>query len=135
MGASESCPRAKHRGHRGRSSPHRLRTSDLAAFERAGRYLERVGVGHRKDHYPAHLSGGEVRRVALAMALVNGPELLLADEMTGELDAANAAAVMRLVMRESQERGLTLLFTTHSTTLADLAQRRFTLDAGCVAPT
>ena len=103
--------------------------------ERARALLSELGLGARVDHRPAHLSGGEVRRVALAMALAKGPELLLADEMTGELDAANAAAVMRLVLRESRERGLTLLFATHSTMLAGLAQRRFILDTGCVTPT
>ena len=101
----------------------------------ARRLLSELGVLHRASHLPRHLSGGEAQRVALAMALAHEPDVLLADEMTGELDSSTADKVMDLVFRESSERGLTVLFVTHSVALASRAQNRAVLTAGRVQPT
>ena len=100
----------------------------------ARRLLSELGVLHRASHLPRHLSGGEAQRVALAMALAHEPDVLLADEMTGELDSSTADKVMDLVFRESSERGLTVLFVTHSVALASRAQNRAVLTAGRVQP-
>lgn len=100
----------------------------------ARRLLSELGVLHRASHLPRHLSGGEAQRVALAMALAHEPDVLLADEMTGELDSSTADKVMDLVFRESSERRLTVLFVTHNAALASRAQNRAVLTAGRVHP-
>ena len=100
--------------------------------ERAAELLEELGLGDRLDHFPRRLSGGEVQRVAVAMALANEPDLLLADEATGELDSASAEQVMQLILDAHRERGLTVLFVTHSTELASRAERRLRLAHGHV---
>jgi putative ABC transport system ATP-binding protein len=98
--------------------------------ERAARLLREVGLGDRLHHRPARLSGGEAQRVAVAVALANDPNLLLADEITGQLDAATAADVMEIIFAAWRERGLTVLFVTHSRALAERAQHRFALVDG-----
>ena len=80
---------------------------------RARRLLERVGLAARLDHKPHQLSSGEAQRVAVARALANEPQLLLADEPTAHLDAKNAESVMELILGLCEEEGLTLLLTTH----------------------
>jgi len=100
--------------------------------ERAADLLEELGLGDRLDHFPRLLSGGEAQRVAVAMALANEPDLLLADEATGELDSASAEHVMRLMLDAHRERGVTVLFVTHSTELAQRAERRLRLAHGQV---
>jgi putative ABC transport system ATP-binding protein len=97
---------------------------------RARELLSEVGLGSRLDHLPRRLSGGEAQRVSVATALANEPDLLLADEVTGELDSASAEQVMRLIFEAWRERGLTVLFVTHSGTLAAHAQRRLRLVDG-----
>jgi putative ABC transport system ATP-binding protein len=92
--------------------------------------LREVGLGDRLHHRPARLSGGEAQRVAVAVALANDPDLLLADEITGQLDAATAEEVMEIIFAAWRERGLTVLFVTHSGALAERAQRRFALVDG-----
>jgi putative ABC transport system ATP-binding protein len=92
--------------------------------------LREVGLGDRLHHRPARLSGGEAQRVAVAVALANDPDLLLADEITGQLDAATAAGVMEIIFAAWRERGLTVLFVTHSRALAERAQHRFALVDG-----
>ena len=87
---------------------------------RARVVLERMGVAHRADHLPRQLSGGEAQRVALGVALANGPALLLADEMVAQLDAATAAAVVGDVFRSD----MAVLFVTHDPVLADRADLR-----------
>ncbi|WP_376989477.1 ABC transporter ATP-binding protein [Bosea sp. R86505] len=82
------------------------------AVERAGRYLARVGVSHRKDAYPAHMSGGEQQRVAIARALAMEPEVMLFDEPTSALDPELVGEVLR-VMRSLAEEGRTMLVVTH----------------------
>ena len=80
--------------------------------------LEAVGLGHRLGHFPPQLSGGERQRVAVARALVNRPPVLLADEPTGNLDSASAAAVMELLFAQVRDRGMTLVVVTHDEELA-----------------
>ena len=84
----------------------------------AGELLELVGLGHRKDHTPEKLSGGEQQRVAIAIALANKPPLLLADEPTGELDDATAAEILDLFGTVNQELNTTILIVTHDPDIA-----------------
>ena len=86
--------------------------------ERARDLLELVGLGHRLDHTPEKLSGGEQQRVAIAVALANKPPLLLADEPTGELDDATAAEILDLFGSVNQDMGTTILIVTHDPDIA-----------------
>ena len=86
--------------------------------------LGAVGLSHRLGHRPAELSGGERQRAALARALINRPALLLADEPTGNLDTASAAAVTELVLAQVRDRGMTLVLVTHDEELAKRAADR-----------
>jgi putative ABC transport system ATP-binding protein len=99
---------------------------------RARALLEEVGLADRADHEPRRMSGGEAQRVSVAMALANEPDLLLADEVTGQLDSSNARRVMEVIFRAWRERGLTVLFVTHNGELAARAQRRLRLHDGQV---
>lgn len=92
--------------------------------------LERVGLGHRLDHYPSQLSGGEQQRVAIARAFAAGPEVLFADEPTGNLDLATGRRIVELLFSLRAERGTTLVLVTHDTTLAERCSRRFRLREG-----
>jgi putative ABC transport system ATP-binding protein len=94
--------------------------------------LDRVGLGERLRHYPKHLSGGEQQRVALARAFVMQPKLLLADEPTGNLDAATGAAVIDLIFQLNAERGTTLVLVTHDEMLARRCTRQIRLAGGRV---
>lgn len=85
--------------------------------------LESVGLGHRLHHHPPKLSVGERQRVAIARAISNSPELLLADEPTGNLDTRNAGEVLELLSRLHRERGMTIVMVTHGTDIAERAQR------------
>ena len=87
------------------------------------RLLGEVGLGHRKQHFPAQLSGGEQQRVALARALSAEPKLLLADEPTGNLDGTTGAAVIELLFGLQKRHGATLVLVTHDVALAELCQR------------
>ncbi|MBW6418002.1 ABC transporter ATP-binding protein [Celeribacter sp. PS-C1] len=93
------------------------------AFERARAELEAVGLGARADHYPAQMSGGEQQRVALARASAPRPELLLADEPTGNLDGTTGEAIMELLMGLRDRHGATLVMVTHSPDLAARCDR------------
>ena len=84
--------------------------------------LEEVGLGHRTDHLPAHLSGGEQQRVCIARALVNEPEILLADEPTGNLDQENGRKVLELIGRLKGE-GRTIIMVTHNPEIARMGDR------------
>ena len=86
--------------------------------ERAEELLDLVGLGHRLDHTPEKLSGGEQQRVAIAVALANKPPLLLADEPTGELDDATAAEILDLFGTVNREMGTTILIVTHDPDIA-----------------
>jgi len=104
------------------------------AREAATALLERVGLGHRLNHYPKHLSGGEQQRVALARAFAPKPRLLLADEPTGNLDATTGADIIDLMFRMNAEEGTTLILVTHDEALAARCTRVIRLAAGRLAP-
>jgi len=93
------------------------------AFVRAAEELEAVGLGHRLDHYPAQLSGGEQQRVAIARAMAPRPAILFADEPTGNLDAATGEAVIDLLFTRQRAAAATLLIITHDPALADHCDR------------
>jgi putative ABC transport system ATP-binding protein len=100
------------------------------ARERAADELAAVGLGHRLDHYPAQLSGGEQQRVAIARATVARPALLFADEPTGNLDTATGSAIMDLLFARAVEAGATLLVITHDPALAQRCGRVVTMADG-----
>jgi putative ABC transport system ATP-binding protein len=102
------------------------------ARRRAAELIEKVGLGARRDHYPAQLSGGEQQRVAIARAFVNRPKILFADEPTGNLDAETAAEVVRLIFDLNRTTGTTLMLVTHDRELTDQADRVLTLKAGAL---
>ncbi len=104
------------------------------AFDRASEALSEVGLADRAGHYPAQLSGGEQQRVALARALAPRPDILLADEPTGNLDEANGAAITDLLFRLSAQHGATLVLVTHAPPLAARCDRVITLRDGRIAP-
>jgi lipoprotein-releasing system ATP-binding protein len=97
---------------------------------RAERLLKRVGLGHRLNHRPGQLSGGERQRVAVVRALINQPQLLLADEPTGALDRASAEELARLLAELNREENVTLIVVTHALDLARQMQRVFELQNG-----
>ncbi len=92
--------------------------------------LRRVGLLPRQHHFPHQLSGGEKQRVAICRALVNRPEILFADEPTGNLDAKNSGAILDLLLDLRKERGATLVLVTHSAEIARKADRRLLLRDG-----
>src|SRR6202789_532225 len=94
--------------------------------------LDRVGLKDRAEHLPAQLSGGEQQRVCIARALINDPKIVLADEPTGNLDAANEEIVLRL-LRELHQQGRTIVMVTHDPVVARLADRRIELHHGSIA--
>ena len=94
--------------------------------------LERVGLGERANHLPSQLSGGEQQRVCIARALINDPQIILADEPTGNLDAQNEEIVLRL-LRDLHEQGRTIIMVTHDPVVSRLADRRIELHHGRVA--
>ena len=102
------------------------------ARERAEALLARVGLADRGHHYPAQLSGGEQQRVAVARAFVHGPRLLFADEPTGNLDAANGAAVVGLIEELNHELLATVVLVTHEPDMARRASRVLRLADGAV---
>jgi putative ABC transport system ATP-binding protein len=100
------------------------------ALVQAKAMLERVGLGARLNHYPKHLSGGEQQRVALARAFVVKPQLLLADEPTGNLDAATGTQIIDLMFEMNAEQGATLILVTHDNGLANRCGRILRLASG-----
>lgn len=101
---------------------------------RAEQRLGEVGLHGRRHHLARRLSGGESQRVALAVAVANEPDLLLADEVAGELDPRTAANVMQLILDLSAQRGMTVLIVTHSVELAALAHHRLRMHQGQAVP-
>jgi len=100
------------------------------AFEAAREQLDAVGLGHRVEHYPGQLSGGEQQRVALARAFVTEPTILLADEPTGNLDGKTGDTVMELLFDLHKRKGTTLLLITHAPELAKRCSRTLTMADG-----
>ena len=100
--------------------------------QRAIQLLEQVGLGERVQHRPSELSGGERQRVAIARSLANDPDLLLADEPTGNLDRESTTMVMELLSRIHRANGTTLVLVTHDPSTADYARRRNVMSDGTV---
>jgi len=100
------------------------------AWERAATELEAVGLGHRLTHYPAQLSGGEQQRVAIARATAPRPQLIFADEPTGNLDATTGHEIIELLFARRAETGATLVIITHDPELAERCDRVVTLADG-----
>ena len=88
------------------------------AYEESAKILSRIGLKDRMNHYPSELSGGELQRVAIARALINKPNILFADEPTGNLDSKNAAGIQELFFELKKELGLTLIVVTHDQNFA-----------------
>lgn len=108
-----------------------VRRMDRRAAEREAKaILDRVGLGHRLDHRPGELSGGEQQRVALARALATRPRILLADEPTGNLDPKTGKAIQDLLLELNREMGITALVVTHNEVLARDFPRRLHMDEG-----
>ena len=101
-------------------------------MERARHLLEKVGLGDRVTHRPNELSGGERQRVAIARALANDPEILLADEPTGNLDSETGATILDLLKRLSVDQGKTMILITHDPDAAAIAHRIVRLRDGRV---
>lgn len=99
------------------------------ARERACRVLEKVGLGHRLDHTPGKLSGGEQQRVTIARALINNPKIILADEPTGNLDSRNGAEIMK-ILDELNREGRTIIIITHDPKVAQHGHRTISLMDG-----
>jgi len=104
------------------------------SLRRARELLSELGLADRMDHLPRQLSGGEAQRVAVAVALANEPDLLLADEVVGQLDSATAAHVTELVFAASRERDLAVLYVTHDEQLARQAQHPLRLADRRIVP-
>jgi len=108
---------------------HRLTNAQLR--EKADQVLASVGLGGREDHHPSQLSGGEQQRVAIARALINDPELVLADEPTGNLDSHTSVEIME-IFQQLNERGITILMVTHEQEIASYARRNVLMRDGIV---
>jgi putative ABC transport system ATP-binding protein len=102
------------------------------AFERSKAELERVGLGHRLDHYPGQLSGGEQQRVAVARAVAAGAQMIMADEPTGNLDQQTGQEIMDLLFALPRDKGTTLLLVTHDRALAESCDRVIEIRDGLI---
>jgi len=109
-------------------------TPSHEALRRAGDWLERVNVEHRRDHKPHQVSGGEMQRAAIARALVNQPALLLADEPTGNLDSVHASQVLELFAQLQRQERLTVVMVTHALEAAQCADRIIRMQDGRLIP-
>lgn len=107
-----------------------LNTKNAKAI--AQKWISDVGLSHRLDHFPNQLSGGEQQRVAIARAMAAGPEIILADEPTGNLDEETGNIVMDLIFRITKENNTALILVTHDSELAQKCQRTFHLQHGAL---
>jgi putative ABC transport system ATP-binding protein len=108
---------------------HQLTNQQLR--DRADRVLTSVGLQGREDHHPSQLSGGQQQRVAIARALINDPEVLLADEPTGNLDSRTSVEIMG-IFQDLNERGITIVMVTHEPDIAAFARRDVVMRDGVV---
>jgi len=105
------------------------------AYEQGKLLLEKVGLGDRLNHYPSQLSGGEQQRVAIARAFISKPDVLFADEPTGNLDTTTGEHIEKLLFEMNAELGTTLILVTHDPKLAAQCQRQVKMDSGELAET
>ncbi len=96
---------------------------DVNALNKANNLLDQVGLGHRAKNFPEQLSGGEQQRVAICRALINDPQIVFADEPTGNLDSENSEGIIKLLLKLHKDRQMTLVIATHSRSLASRADR------------
>ena len=102
------------------------------AEQKAKEILEFLGIGHRMDHKPSELSGGEQQRVAVARALINNPSVILADEPSGNLDSESAKNLHELFFQLRDKFGQTFILVTHNEELAEMADRKLTMKDGVI---
>jgi putative ABC transport system ATP-binding protein len=107
-----------------------VRESGFDRAQRAEALLREMGMAHRLRQYPNELSAGERQRVAIARALANAPEILLADEPTGNLDSVNTARIMEILTGIQKQRGMTLIVVTHENDIAHSAAREIRIRDG-----
>jgi ABC-type lipoprotein export system ATPase subunit len=107
-----------------------IKMSGDERHRRATELLDKMELGHRMDHLPAALSGGEKQRVAIARALVNNPKVLFADEPTGNLDSSTGDSIMEILTKLHTEKGVAILMVTHEAELAKTAQRLIRMHDG-----
>ena len=106
---------------------------DASYQESLRELVEHLGLADRLHHLPSELSGGQCQRVAIARALINNPQILFADEPTGNLDRTNADEVLKLLLKIRETRGQTLLMVTHDLSIAEKADRIFRMDNGILS--
>ncbi len=104
----------------------------IVSEEKAVEYLNMVGLKDHVDAYPSQLSGGQQRRVAIARAFMNDPEIILADEPTGDLDEETEAEMLRLFKKTNEEKGITFIIVTHNTDLAKQTKRQLRMSSGSI---
>jgi putative ABC transport system ATP-binding protein len=109
--------------------PHRLTNAELRT--KADAVLASVGLSGREEHYPSELSGGQQQRVAIARALINSPEIILADEPTGNLDSGTSIEIMG-AFQQLNDRGITVVMVTHEPDIAIYAKRNVVMRDGMV---
>ncbi len=106
------------------------RDRDEGYYDFAMELLDLVGIREKEHSYPAQLSGGQQRRAAIARAFINRPEIILADEPTGDLDEETEAEIMALFRRMNEEKGITFVIVTHSSDLASQTKKRYRMSNG-----
>jgi len=110
------------------------RTSEVGQEQKAEKLLHAVGLSDKLNAYPAQLSGGQQRRVAIARAFMNDPELILADEPTGDLDEETETEMMQFFLQMNNDHGTTFIMVTHNSELAGQTQQHFRMQQGMLQP-
>jgi ABC-type lipoprotein export system ATPase subunit len=111
---------------------HPDRVIEAEGRERARELLRRIGLGERMDHQPSQLSGGQQQRVAIARALVNNPQIVFADEPTGNLDSKTSEEILRMFQRLNADEGITIILVTHDAEVAAHAKRTIRIRDGLI---